>query len=70
MSKNEEKATALVKAFTLTPKDGGMVVVSLADGKQSAEAQFPNEVIEREAEKMGLGRPTPQTPRRGDRVTG
>jgi len=69
-SDSESKKATPPKGLEFRPRDGGKTLVSLSDGSVAVEVEFPNEHLEREAEKLGLGRPTPQTPHRGDRVTG
>ena len=67
-----EKGADIV--LTFTPKDGGMVLVTLEKATKSGPRRMEVEMrrvdIEPEAAKLGLARPTPQTPVATDRVTG
>jgi len=60
--------------FTLKPLEGGKVLVTVEKAMKSGqkrvlEVEVSNADVEAEAEKLGLGRPTPHTPVATDRVT-
>ena len=58
-----------VGEMTLTPEINGMVLVTLRLGRKMTEVLVKADSVEKEVGKLGLGRPTPQTPVTGDRVT-